>query len=61
MLLPHNYKPMTRIWQLFESNTIFNHCILEWFILVKLCMVMVLGSVEDEHVFYNLSFVKSKL
>jgi hypothetical protein len=61
MLPPHNCNLMTRMWQLFEFNTILNHCSLEWFFLVKLCMVMVLGSVEDEHVFSNLSFLKSKL
>jgi len=61
MLLPHDCNSIIRMWQLFESNTILNHYILEWFILVKLCMVMVLGNVEDEHVFSSLSFVKSKL
>lgn len=41
MLPPHNYNSTTRMWQLFKSSTILNHHILEWIILVMLCMVMV--------------------
>jgi hypothetical protein len=40
---------------------ILNHRLFEWFKLAKLCMVMVLGSVDNERTFSNLAFIKTKL
>jgi hypothetical protein len=42
-------------------NKILNKHFFKWFELVKLCMVMVLGNMEDEHIFLNLAFMKIKL
>jgi hypothetical protein len=33
----------------------------EYFKVVKMAMVQVLGSIEDEHIFSTLSFTESKL
>jgi len=61
MLPPHDYNPSTCLWEKFGSSVILNHCFSKWFKLTKLCMVMVLGSVEDEHIFSNLAFIKTQL
>jgi len=61
MLPPHDYNPITCLWERLGSNVTLNHCFSEWFKLAKLCMVMVLGNVEDEHIFSNLTFIKTKL
>jgi len=42
-------------------NKILNKHFLKCFELVELCMVMVLGNMEDEHIFLNLAFMKMKL
>jgi len=49
------------LWEKLKSNAILNQCFYEWIILVKLCIVMVLGNVKDKHTFSNLAFVKSKI
>jgi hypothetical protein len=61
MLPPHDCNPITCLWERFGSSVILNHCLFEWFKLAKLCMVMVLGSVEDKCTFSNLVFIKTKL
>jgi hypothetical protein len=61
MLLPLDYNPTTHLWERLGHNGILNHRLLEWFKFVKLCMVMVLGNVKDEHTFSNLVLMKSKL
>jgi hypothetical protein len=43
------------------SNIIVVDKLLEYLKLVKLAIVMVLGSVEDENTFFNVNFLKSKL
>ncbi len=49
------------LWEKLKSNVILNQCFYEWFIIVKLCIVMVLGNAKDKHTFSNLAFVKSKI
>jgi len=61
LLPPHDCNPTTQLWEKFSSSVVLNDQILDWFNFVQLCMVMVLGSVEDEHTFSNLSFMKKKL
>jgi hypothetical protein len=46
------------LWEKLKSNAILKQCFYEWIILVKLCIVMVLGNVKDKHTFSNLAFVK---
>jgi hypothetical protein len=50
-----------RMWRKFASNVILKDRIFEYFKLVELKIVVVLGSVEDEHTFFTITFMKSKL
>ncbi len=59
--LPMTIIPTTRLWERLRSNVILHHWLSKWFKLTKLCKVMMLGSVEDEHIFSNLAFIKTKL
>jgi len=49
------------MWMLLTINQIICSKILERLKLVQLSMAMVLGSVEDERCFFNLSIIKNKL
>jgi hypothetical protein len=53
--------PCSRMWTLLTINQIICFKLSEWLKLVELSMAMVLGSVEDERCFSNLSFIKNKL
>jgi hypothetical protein len=48
MLPPHDYNPITCLWERLGFNVILNHHLSKWFKLAKLCMVMVLGNMENE-------------
>jgi hypothetical protein len=52
----HDCNPTTQIWRRFASNVILKDRNSKYFKLVELAIVVVLGSVEDEH-----TFMKSKL
>jgi len=43
-----NYNPCSKMWALITNNQIIFHKLYEWLKFIKLSMVMVLGSVEDE-------------
>jgi hypothetical protein len=49
------------LWEKLKSNAILNQCFYGWFNLVKLCIVMALGNLQDKHTSSNLAFVKSKI
>jgi hypothetical protein len=49
------------LWERFGSTGIVNNHLSKWFKLVKICMVMILGSVKDECTFLNIAFMKTKL
>ncbi len=57
----HDYNPTTQLWERLVSSAIMSQWLLEWFKLVQLCMVMIIGNVEDERIFSNMSFMKNKL
>jgi hypothetical protein len=57
---PHDCKLTTQMSRRFASNVILKDRILKYFKLVELAIV-VLGSVEDQHTFFIVSFMKSKL
>jgi hypothetical protein len=61
MLPPHDYNPTTRLWVKLGTSGILNYQLYKWFEMAKICTIMVLGNVEDEWTFSNLSFMKSKL
>jgi hypothetical protein len=46
---------------LFTINQIIYFKLLEWLKLLELSMAMVLGSVEDERYFFNLSFYQKQI
>jgi hypothetical protein len=48
--LPPSYNPTTNFWGRLASNAIVVANLLEYFKLVELAIVMVLGSVEDEKI-----------
>jgi hypothetical protein len=49
------------MWRRFVSSVILKDRIFEYFKLVELAIVAVLGSVEDEFTFSTVTFMKSKL
>lgn len=49
------------LWERFGSIGILNNSLSKWFKLVKICMVMVLGSVKDQCTFLNIVLMKTKL
>jgi hypothetical protein len=49
------------MWRRFASSVILKGRIYEYFKLVELTIVVVLGSVEDERTFSIVIFMKSKL
>jgi hypothetical protein len=58
---PLDCHPWSRMWTLLTINQIICSKLLKWLKLVELSMAMVLGSVEDERCFSNLSIIKNKL
>jgi hypothetical protein len=48
---PHDCNPTTRMWKRFVFCLIVKDRIFEYFKLVELTIVVVLGSVENEHSF----------
>jgi hypothetical protein len=61
MLPPHDYNPTTYMWRRMANSLILKVKMFEFFKLVELAIVMVLGNVEDERTFSTLTFTKSKL
>ncbi len=57
----HDYNPTIWMWRRFASSVILEGRIYDYFKLVELTIVVVLGSVEDEHTFSIVIFMKSKL
>jgi hypothetical protein len=56
---PFNENPLTQLWRTLDSASV---CIYpEYMKLAKMAVVHVLGSVQDEHCFSSLSFLKNKL
>jgi hypothetical protein len=53
--------PITKLWRTFTSFQILKNKILEYIELVELAIVQIIGFVEDEHCFYMLNFMKTKL
>ncbi len=49
------------MWKRFVFNVILINRIFEYFKLVELAIVLILKSVEDEHAFSIVTFMKSKL
>ncbi len=61
MVKPINVNPLTHLWHTLSTSKLFAYSFLEYFKLVEIAMVQVIGSVEDERCFISLAFGKSKL
>jgi hypothetical protein len=61
MVKPIDVKPLTHLWHTLSTSRLFAYSFLEYFKLVEIAMVQVIGSVEDEQCFISLTFGKSKL
>jgi len=61
MQKPFDVNPVIKLWKTFTSFWILKNKILEFIKLVELAIVKVFGSIEDEHYFFMLTFMKKKL
>lgn len=57
---PFVVNPMTKLWEKVATNLLLCSRISEWFKLVELANVTVIGSVEDKHKFNTLSWMKNR-
>jgi hypothetical protein len=58
---PFDLNPLTQIWKTLDAFRVLMHSFLKYFKLVKMTIVHVLGSVEDDKCFSSLGFIKNKL
>ncbi len=58
---PHDCNPTIWMWKRFVSSVILRNIFFEYFKLVELAIILILKSVEDEHAFFIITFMKSKL
>jgi len=58
---PNIINPLTKMWRIISHFTILSPNVSEYVKLTKIAMIQVLGSVEDEQVFNNLDFIKTKI
>jgi hypothetical protein len=58
---PYDINPVTRMWRSIDSNSFLRHSLSEFVKVSEIAMVMVLGSVQVERTFSQVSFMKSKL
>jgi hypothetical protein len=58
---PLNLNPLMHIWRTIPAFQALTHSFFEYLKLVKMAIVHVLGSVEDECCFSTLTFLNSKL
>ncbi len=56
-----NVNPLPHLWHTISTSKLFTYSFLEYFKLVEIAMVQVIGSVKDERCFISLAFGKSKL
>jgi hypothetical protein len=61
MQLPFDLNPLTWLWHIISSLRILCHNPPEYFMLVEIGNILVLGNVEDERCFSTLKFLKYSL
>jgi hypothetical protein len=61
MEAPFHVNPLTWLWWTLEASCILRHFFLEFFKLVEIAIVQMLGLMEDDQTFSTFSFMKSKL
>jgi hypothetical protein len=57
---PHDFNPLIWLWKGLTTNQVVIHCIPKYIKLVEIIIVQVIGSMEDEHTFNIISFMRSK-
>ncbi len=60
MAPPFDTNPLTIMWCLVTTSRVLVCSFPKYAKLAKMAMVQIMGSVEDEHYFYMLAFMKSK-
>jgi hypothetical protein len=54
-MAPHlDYNPIMNLWKRLGSNKILNHFLSKWFKFIKLCTMIVLGSVQNKCITHKL-------
>ena len=53
--------PVTKLWQKVRTNGLLLNRLGEFIKVAEIAIIVVLGNVEDERMFLNLAFIKSKL
>ena len=61
MAEPRDANPVTKLWQKVGTNGLLLNWLSEFIKVAEIAITAVLGSVEDEWMFSNLAFIKSKL
>ena len=61
MVEPRDRNPVIKPWQKVSQNTLMVQQLFEFIKVAKIAVTIVLGSVEDEHTFSTLGFMKSTL
>jgi hypothetical protein len=58
---PITLNPLTKLWCSLPTSSILKKDFGEWFKVAQIVAVQVLGSVEDEHTFSTVAFIKNKV
>jgi hypothetical protein len=58
---PSTINPLTKMWGIIFHSIVLFHNILKYVKPTQIAMIQVLGSMEDEQVFNNLNFIKTKI
>jgi hypothetical protein len=61
MKKPYHINSATRLWHSINANSFLCHSLSEYIKVIEVALVMVLGSVQDEKTFSQISFMKNKL
>jgi hypothetical protein len=58
---PITISPITRLWRSLDANSYLRISLSEFLKVAEIAIAMVLGSVQDEHTFSTISFMKNRL
>ncbi|KAH7388133.1 hypothetical protein KP509_16G059500 [Ceratopteris richardii] len=54
---PSNLGAMTNLWKSLDISTFLKESMPEYFKVANFCLTMILGSIEDEHLWSRLNFI----
>ncbi len=58
---PHVINPLTKLWHYLVRNVHLRSTFLEYLKLAKIAIVQIIGSMDDERMFWTLNFMKSNI